>query len=305
MANTDRHIWPKIVGLALMATLTTISPASAGLIPDEIPDSIGYRGSCHQPEFPTHKVRGGEIFLDEGNRDLWINGSHVADSYTSIVRDDKATASAWDDELVVTMEIYKDGPDETKTVTMPYFNIDAGEEIDGLTQNPEPQSLYLTRIIYWGPNDDHRQALFNGTRVRTYAWAWWDVVGDHDGYYGGEGRDCVKGSYKNGNRIRTNGGSDYVETYEGDDVVRLGSGPDTARTGNGDDYLNGGSGGDLLIGEGGFDCYRADDGMTDGLDDSGGGARYVPDPGMVGPFPVETIDIITEKDSPSFTDSCI
>lgn len=299
--------WLATVVLVALTTLVPPSPASAGLIPDEIPDSIGYRGSiCVHPDFPYHRVRDGEIYLDEGNRDLWINGSDEGDSYTRLVRDTKSTDDPLDDELVVTMEIYKDGPDEVKTLTMPYFNASTGGEIDSYTRAAEPQSLYLTRIIYRGPLDDHRQAFSNGTRIRTYAYAWWDTVNDHDGYDGGEGRDCVKGSYNNGNRISTNGGSDYVETFEGDDVVRLGDGPDTALTKGGDDYLNGGTGGDRLEGGKGFDCYRADDGFTDGLDDAGGGARYVPDPGMVGPFPVETIDIIANTDgTPTFTADCL
>ena len=196
----------------------------------------------------------GQVVQDEAAKVLYVRGRSDAETFVDIARDDMGTSSAWDDELVVTMTIYANGPDSVDTFTFPYFDTSGSGGSGGYTTSNEPQDTSVGFIFYRGSSSD-KNALLNHTSLPMRADGWFSVLasGD-DGFTGGNGPDCVKGS-NNNDRVFTRGGADYVRGMYGDDLVLLGDGNDTVEGGADHDTMRGEAGNDLLRGDTGSDCY--------------------------------------------------
>jgi len=199
-------------------------------------------------------VAEGQIVHDEDAKVLYIRGRSDAETFVDIARDDHSTSSAWDDELVVTMTIYADGPDSTEVFTMPYFDTSGTGGTGGYTTTNQPQNTAVGFIFYRG-STSAKNALLNHTAMPMRADGWFTVLAaGEDGFVGGDGPDCVRGS-NNNDRVFTRGGADYARTAYGDDLITLGDGNDTVDGGSDDDTMRGDRGNDLLRGGTGSDCY--------------------------------------------------
>lgn len=207
----------------------------------------------------------GEVLHDPHDAVLYVRGRSDAETFVDITRDDQGTPTAWDDELVVEMTFYADGPDTTTAFSMPYFAPGSGE-LGGLTTKNEPKHTSVGFIFYRGSYETPN-ALRHRTSIPMRADGWFTVLqsGD-DGFDGGGGPDCVLGS-NHDDRVVTRDGADYVRGRYGKDLVILGAGNDTVEAGGDDDTMRGGRGNDLLRGESGSDCYDGGE-HADVLDDS-------------------------------------
>ena len=80
----------------------------------------------------------GQAVLDEGAKVLYVRGRSDAETLVDFARDSMNTSSAWDDELVVTMTVYADGPDSIEMFTFPYFDTSGTGGTGGFTTTNEP-----------------------------------------------------------------------------------------------------------------------------------------------------------------------
>ena len=208
----------------------------------------------------------GQVVQDEAAKVLYVRGRSDAETFVDIARDDMNTSTAWDDDLVVTMTIYADGPDSVETFTFPYFDTSGSGGSGGYTTSNEPKDTSVGFIFYRGSSSE-KNALSNDTSMPMRADGWFSVLasGD-DGFTGGNGPDCVKGS-NNNDRVSTRGGADYVRGMYGDDLVHLGNGNDTVEGGADHDTMRGEGGNDLLRGDTGSDCYDGGE-ASDVLEDT-------------------------------------
>ena len=268
-----------LLGTSLAAGLLTtaaadVARADEGPRRDEEPPTAGasyylhfgpWGGLCTRSF--DEGVGAGQVVHDEAAKVLYIRGRSDAETFVDIGRDDKGTSDAWDDELVVTMTVYADGPDSTEVFTMPYFDTTGGGGIGGFTTKNEPQDTAVGFIYYRGSTDS-KNALTNRTSMPTRADGWFTVLaGGEDGFTGGGGPECVTGSNQD-DRLFTGGGDDYARGKYGNDLIVLGEGNDTTDAGSDDDTMRGGRGNDELRGGGGSDCYDGGAG-ADILEDEG------------------------------------
>lgn len=139
----------------------------------------------------------GQAVLDEGAKVLYVRGRSDAETFVDFARDGMNTSSAWDDELVVTMTVYADGPDSIEMFTFPYFDTSGTGGTGGFTTTNEPTDTSVGFIFYRGSGSE-KNALLNHTSMPMRADGWFSVLasGD-DGFTGGNGPDCVKGSNNN------------------------------------------------------------------------------------------------------------
>lgn len=208
--------------------------------------------------------------IDLINGVLYIKGDRKVETSVDISVDDQGTTTEWDDELVVDLTVYADGPDVTVTFSTPYWLPNESVDLNTWATANTPQVRSVGLVRYSG-STDIKNAVDNNTSLPAYATGWFGLLasGD-DGYDGGGGPECVRGSNED-DRISTRGGSDYVMGRHGNDLIALGKGNDTAEGGSDDDTLRGGGGWDKLIGGEGDDCYDGGSG-NDLLDEGTAGS---------------------------------
>ncbi|MGH1347889.1 MAG: hypothetical protein ACRBN8_40415 [Nannocystales bacterium] len=248
-----------------------------------------------------------DVVFDHERRLIAIKPSFEFETYVEIYVDDNGTVSAYDDDLVITMDVYADGVDLHLEFVEQYW--EPGAEDDpggGLTTENTPKNLYWKKIEYLGSSTTpsavlNRHAIPMKARGHFAALAA-DVA---RGFNGGDAPDCVRASNLD-DIILGGGGADHLEGMAGDDGIAGGDGPDTLEGGSGDDRLYGEGDVDHLIGGGDNDCMDGGEGHRDLLEDNHNTVdanRYIEDPGTVNGVHVDSIDHILEE-SPTFTDMC-
>jgi hypothetical protein len=248
-----------------------------------------------------------DVFFDHDRRLIAIKPSFEFETYVEIYVDDNGTVSPFDDDLVITMDVYQDGPDAHYEFVEQYWEPGAhGNPGDSLTTENPPKTLYWKKIEYFGSSTTPSAVLNqHGIPMKArghFAGLAADVI---DGFNGGDAPDCVRASNKD-DIIRGGGGADHLEGMGGDDGIAGGDGPDTLEGGSGDDRLYGQGDVDHLLGGAHDDCMDGGAGNRDVLEDSHNTVDsnvYIEDPGFVDGMLVDSIDHIHEV-APTFTDMC-
>lgn len=252
------------------------------------------------------EVASADVFFDHERRLIAIKPSFDFETYVEIYVDDNGTTSAFDDDLVITMDVYGDGPDLHLEFVEQYWEPGAEGDPGGLTTENTPKNLYWKKVEYFGSSTTpsavmSRHAIPMKARGHFAALAA-DVI---DGFNGGDAPDCVRASNLD-DIIRGGGGADYLDGMYGDDGIVGGDGPDTLKGGAGDDRLYGQGDVDHLLGNDGDDCMDGGAGHRDLLEDSHDTVeanKYIEDPGYVDGVLVDSIDHIVEE-WPTLTDMC-
>jgi Ca2+-binding RTX toxin-like protein len=247
--------------------------------------------------FDWGQVPAGTSLLFETTNVLAVKGSFDAETLVEIEPVDNGTATAFDDDVLVRVTSFGEGPDVVDEQLFPMWDTDGGGSIDDKATENEPQSLYLKRIELYATHNEFSTAVVNDTRVPMAASGWFGAIATgHNGYYGGDGPDCVDGSLQD-DVIRGGAGDDWVRSQAGDDLIRGDEGNDTLQAGSGNDRLQGEEGIDRLEGGANDDCHEGGlDGQRDLLDDVDyfDFDTYIPEAGVVAGEGVDNIEILTE-----------